>query len=415
MKAEIITIGDEILIGQVVDTNSAYLATELNKLGISVSRITSIPDLHDSIIKAFDEATTRADLIISTGGLGPTSDDITKHTLAEYFGGKLVVVPAVLQKISSLLASRGVVMNERNRKQAELPDNCELLNNSAGTAQGMWFKKEGRDFISLPGVPFEMKAIFREEMEPRLKKRFILPAIQHFTVLTHGVPESEMANRLQDWEKNLPENLKLAYLPSPGLLRLRITGKTSGDSEELKALLGTEVEKLKEIIGKHIYGYNDDKLEVIIGNLLKKNNLTLSLAESCTGGLISLLITSVPGASSYYKGGIIAYSNEVKTSDLNVSPYTILINGAVSQAVVEQMAEGVRTRYQADYSIAVSGIAGPSGGTEEKPVGTTWIAVASKNRIVSRIHNFGEDRGRNMQKAAIAGLFMLREEIIDCL
>lgn len=415
MKAEIITIGDEILIGQVVDTNSAYLATELNKLGISVSRITSIPDLHDSIIKAFDEATTRADLIISTGGLGPTSDDITKHTLAEYFGGKLVVVPAVLQKISSLLASRGVVMNERNRKQAELPDNCELLNNSAGTAQGMWFQKEGRDFISLPGVPFEMKAIFREEMEPRLKKRFILPAIQHFTVLTHGVPESEMANRLQDWEKNLPENLKLAYLPSPGLLRLRITGKTSGDSEELKALLGTEVEKLKEIIGKHIYGYNDDKLEVIIGNLLKKNNLTLSLAESCTGGLISLLITSVPGASSYYKGGIIAYSNEVKTSDLNVSPYTILINGAVSQAVVEQMAEGVRTRYQADYSIAVSGIAGPSGGTEEKPVGTTWIAVASKNRIVSRIHNFGEDRGRNMQKAAIAGLFMLREEIIDCL
>jgi nicotinamide-nucleotide amidase len=415
MKAEIITIGDEILIGQVVDTNSAYLATELNKLGISVSRITSIPDLHDSIIKAFDEATTRADLIISTGGLGPTSDDITKHTLAEYFGGKLVVVPAVLQKISSLLASRGVVMNERNRKQAELPDNCELLNNSSGTAQGMWFQKEGRDFISLPGVPFEMKAIFREEMEPRLKKRFILPAIQHFTVLTHGVPESEMANRLQDWEKNLPENLKLAYLPSPGLLRLRITGKTSGDSEELKALLGTEVEKLKEIIGKHIYGYNDDKLEVIIGNLLKKNNLTLSLAESCTGGLISLLITSVPGASSYYKGGIIAYSNEVKTSDLNVSPYTILINGAVSQAVVEQMAEGVRTRYQADYSIAVSGIAGPSGGTEEKPVGTTWIAVASKNRIVSRIHNFGEDRGRNMQKAAIAGLFMLREEIIDCL
>jgi nicotinamide-nucleotide amidase len=415
MKAEIITIGDEILIGQVVDTNSAYLATELNKLGISVSRITSIPDLHDSIIKAFDEATTRADLIISTGGLGPTSDDITKHTLAEYFGGKLVVVPAVLQKISSLLASRGVVMNERNRKQAELPDNCELLNNSSGTAQGMWFQKEGRDFISLPGVPFEMKAIFREEMEPRLKKRFILPAIQHFTVLTHGVPESEMANRLQDWEKNLPENLKLAYLPSPGLLRLRITGKTSGDSEELKTLLGTEVEKLKEIIGKHIYGYNDDKLEVIIGNLLKKNNLTLSLAESCTGGLISLLITSVPGASSYYKGGIIAYSNEVKTSDLNVSPYTILINGAVSQAVVEQMAEGVRTRYQADYSIAVSGIAGPSGGTEEKPVGTTWIAVASKNRIVSRIHNFGEDRGRNMQKAAIAGLFMLREEIIDCL
>ncbi len=415
MNAELITIGDEILIGQVVDTNSAFLATELNKLGISVKQITSVADTRESIIKAFDDASSRADMIISTGGIGPTSDDITKPALADYFGSKLVSVPEVLEQIESLLASRGVVMNERNKKQAELPDNCELLHNSAGTAQGMWFKKEGRDFISLPGVPFEMKAIFREEIEPRLRQRFSLPTIRHITVLTHGVPESEMANLIQDWETGLPGNIKLAYLPSPGMLRLRLTGRTAGDAEELKAAMEMEVEKLKSIIGKHIYGYNDDRLEVIIGKLLKENNLSLSLAESCTGGMISLLVTSVPGSSAYYKGGIVAYSNDVKTTDLNVSPYTLLINGAVSQPVVEQMAEGIRNRYLSDFAISVSGIAGPSGGTPEKPVGTTWIAVASKKRVVSRVYNFGEERGRNMQKAAIAALFMLREEIMDCL
>jgi len=220
---------------------------------------------------------------------------------------------------------------------------------------------------------------------------------------------------INDWESGLPGNIKLAYLPSPGLLRLRLTGKTSGDAEALTVAMDAEVVKLKSIIGKHIFGYNDEKLEVIIGKLLKVNNLSLSLAESCTGGMISLLITSVPGSSAYYKGGIVAYSNDVKTTDLNVSPYTLLMNGAVSQAVVEQMAEGVRNRYQSEFAIAVSGIAGPTGGTPEKPVGTTWIAVASKKRIVSRVHNFGEERGRNMQKAAIAALFMLREEIMDCL
>jgi nicotinamide-nucleotide amidase len=224
-----------------------------------------------------------------------------------------------------------------------------------------------------------------------------------------------MANRIHDWETALPENVKLAYLPSPGLLRLRLTGRAPGDAETLKATMEQEVEKLRNLIGNHIFGYNDDKLEVIIGKLLKEKNLSLSLAESCTGGMISLLVTSVPGSSSYYKGGIIAYSNDIKTSELNVSPYTLLMNGAVSQAVVEQMADGVRNRLLSDVAIAVSGIAGPSGGTEEKPVGTTWISVASKKRIVSRMHNFGEDRGRNMQKAAIAALFMLREEIMDCL
>ncbi len=415
MNSEIITIGDEILIGQVIDTNSAFLAAELNRLGISVTRITSVADTRESIIKAFDEAALRADLIISTGGLGPTSDDITKHTLTEYFGTKLVLVPSVIEKIKNLLASRGVEMNELNRKQAELPESCEILPNSAGTAQGMWFKKKGKDFISLPGVPYEMKAIFREQMETRFRQRFTLPVIHHITVLTHGIPESEMAGRLHDWEAGLPDNMKLAYLPSPGLLRLRITGRSNNDPDSLKTNMESEVEKLQLIVGDNIFGYNEDRLEVIIGKLLKENNLTLSVTESCTGGMISLLITSVPGSSVYYKGGIVAYSNEIKTAELNVSPYTLLVNGAVSQAVVEQMADGIRNRYQSDFSVAVSGIAGPTGGTEEKPVGTTWIAVASKKRIATHIHNFGEDRGRNMQKAANAALFMLWKEIKDCL
>lgn len=415
MNAEIITIGDELLIGQVVDTNSAYLAMELNKLGIQVVQITSIPDSRENILKAFDDAALRADLVIATGGLGPTSDDITKQTLAAYFGSKMIVIPTVYEKIKSLLTLRGIEMNDRTARQAELPDNCELLNNSAGSAQGMWFKKNDRNFISLPGVPFEMKAIFKEEMESRLKQRFNLPAIQHLTILTHGISESEMAGLIHDWEQHLPGNLKLAYLPSPGMLRLRITGIPTDDSTELALQLEEEAEKLKMIIGKHIFGYNDENLEVVVSKLLKSNKLSLSLAESCTGGLISYLLTSIPGSSEFYKGGIVAYSNDVKTSELNVSPYTLIMNGAVSQAVVEQMADGARKRYKSDFAIAVSGIAGPSGGTEEKPVGTTWIAVASGKRIVSQTHNFGEDRGRNMRKAAIEALFMLRKEIMDCL
>jgi len=414
LNAEIITIGDEILIGQVVDTNSAFLASELNKLGISVIQITSVPDTREGILKSLDQAKNRASLIIATGGLGPTSDDITKFTLAEYFNSRLVENQSVVEHIGSLLSARGVVMNERNRKQAELPDNCELLNNSAGSAQGMWFSRDEVNYVFLPGVPFEMKAIYHEELAHRLQERFKLPAIRHITLLTHGVPESVMANMLQEWEATLPAPLKLAYLPSPGILRLRITGKSAGSGEELTNLMAAEKSRLEEIIGPHIFGYNSDSLEEIIGSILKENKSTLSVAESCTGGAISKMITSVPGSSAYYKGGIIAYSNEIKTSELNVSPFTLMVNGAVSQAVAEQMADGVRTRFNTDFSIAVSGIAGPDGGTPEKPVGTTWIAVASRKRIVSSVHNFGEDRGRNIRKASIAGLFMLKNEIREC-
>ncbi|HLO57585.1 MAG TPA: competence/damage-inducible protein A [Bacteroidales bacterium] len=415
MNAEIITIGDEILIGQVIDTNSAYLASQLNLLGIPVIQITSVPDIKENILKALDSASERADLIVCTGGLGPTSDDITKPALAEYFGSKLVINPHAVDSIRLLLESRGVELNERNLKQAELPHNCEVLHNSAGTAQGMWFNRNNKVFISLPGVPYEMKAIWQEELAPKLKSTFPLPAIEHITVLTHGVPESVMAGIINDWENSLPENMKLAYLPSPGILRLRITGKTEGSAVELKDKMEEQALKLEQIIGKPVFGRGEDKLEIIVGNILKSNNLTVSTAESCTGGTISAMLTSISGSSAYFKGGIVSYSNDVKTSELSVSPYSLIMNGAVSQQVVEQMADGARTKLNTDFAVAVSGIAGPDGGTEEKPVGTTWIAVASKKRIISNVHNFGEDRGRNIQKAAIAALFMLREEIMNCL
>lgn len=415
MNAEIITIGDEILIGQVIDTNSAFLASELNKIGIAVVRITSVPDTREDVTQALDAGFQRADLLICTGGLGPTLDDITKHTLADYFNMRLVINPYVVDQIRELLEKKGIVINERNLKQAELPELCEVLRNSMGTAQGMWFTKDNKHAIALPGVPYEMKAIWYEEILMRLKERFQLPPIQHFTILTHGVPESRMADMIQEWENNLPSNLKLAYLPSPGILRLRITGKSAGDYASLKSQINDEVEKLKSIIGSYIFGYNDEKLEVIIGTLLKDNYLTLSTAESCTGGMISTMITSIPGSSEYFKGGIVAYSNEIKTSELSVSPYTLIMNGAVSQQVVEQMADGARNRFNTDFAIAVSGIAGPDGGTEEKPVGTIWIGIATRKRIVSAVYNFGDERSLNIQKAAVTALLMLRKEVLSCL
>ncbi len=414
MNAEIITIGDELLIGQVVDTNSAYIASRLNLIGIRVVQITSVADQSDKIVQAVDSAFTRANLVICTGGLGPTNDDITKLTLAEYFNMKLIMNPYVVDQIRGLLESRGYEVVERSLKQAELPDGCEVLPNSAGTAQGMWFVKEDKHLISLPGVPYEVKAIWYEGLEDLLKERFPLPALRHFTVLTNGIPESKMADLIAEWENNLPGNIKLAYLPSPGILRLRLTGLIV-DESDVNRVIREEVKKLESIIGEHVFGYNDDRPETVLQDLLLNENLTVSTAESCTGGMIGATITSVPGSSAYYKGGVVVYSNEVKTSELSVSPYTLIMNGAVSQPVVEQMADGVRSRFNTDFAVSVSGIAGPDGGTTEKPVGTTWIAVASKNKIVSAVYNFGDERSRNIQKATVAALLMLRKEILSCL
>lgn len=412
MTSEIITIGDEITIGQVIDTNSAFIAEELNKTGIETIRITSVSDNKDSITGALDNAKEKADIVIMTGGLGPTGDDITKNTLAEYFGSTLVLNQVVLNRIKGFLLSRSMDVTERNVKQAELPDNCKIITNNYGTASGMWFEEKGRIFISLPGVSYEMKSMIKNDIIPEFEKRFKLPFIIHKTILTNGTTESEMADRLNNWESNLPPDIKLAYLPSPGILRLRISGK-GNDKSKLEKEINNQVDTLFKLVSDYVFGYEDDRIEEITGNLLAKNNLTVAVAESCTGGKISELLTSIPGSSAYFKGSVIAYSNEIKTRILGVSENNLKKFGAVSEEVVKEMAEKILKLYNAGFAVATSGIAGPSGGTDTKPVGTTWIAVASKNETVTRKYSFGEHRGRNILKASFTALNMLRKLVLD--
>jgi nicotinamide-nucleotide amidase len=411
MLAEIITIGDEILIGQVVDTNSAFLASELNKAGIRVGQITSIGDQREQIVTALDEAAKRTGLVVISGGLGPTSDDITKQTLADYFNTKLALNEDVLDHIKNLLAARGVEMNERNIRQAELPEGCRLLHNASGTAQGMWFEKKGTVFISLPGVPFEMESIMKDYALPRIKDFFHLPPLRHITVLTHGLAESAMAVKIESWEKALPASVKLAYLPSPGILRLRLSCFDPGMQDGCDPLT-EETAKLRFLIAGHIFGYNNDTIEEVTGKLLREKKRTLALAESCTGGKIASLITLVPGCSEYFLGSVTAYSNTSKINILGVHSASIEAHGAVSQVVAEEMAHGARERFGADFSVATTGIAGPSGGSIEKPVGTTWIAIATDQTMRSEKFSLGEHRGRNIQKAAVAALFMLHKELM---
>ncbi len=412
MKAEIISIGDEILIGQVVNTNAAWLGEELTAIGIGVRRSTAIADRREDILATLEESGKRAELVIITGGIGPTNDDITKSTLAEYFGSKLVHNEEAMDRIRKLLEGR-VDLNELNIGQAMLPDNCLPIPNYHGTASGMWFEKEGKQYISLPGVPYEMKAMMTDYILPRLKESFDLPAIMHKTILVQGIAESHLATMLREYEGSLPREVKLAYLPSPGRVRLRLT--VSGkDREQVARLIEQQTERLQPYIPEgSAYGFDEERLEVLIGSLLKGKKATLSTAESCTGGSIAKMITSVPGSSEYYIGSVVAYSNRIKEKELGVSAESLEKHGAVSREVVEQMAEGVRKRFGTDYAIATSGIAGPDGGTPEKPVGTTWIAVASGKTVVSEVHRLGNHRGRNIQKAALTGLNMLRNLIIN--
>ena len=408
MKAEIISIGDEILIGQVINTNAAWIGEALTGIGIQVSRNLTIADVGQDIKSALDECAGRAELVIITGGLGPTRDDITKKALAEYFGSKLVKNEEALKGIRELLGSRGVNMNPLNEEQAMVPDNCTLLPNRFGTASGMWFSKNGTEFISLPGVPYEMKAMITGSVLPRLRDEYTLDTIIHKTILVQGIPESHLADRLSEFEDQLPAKVKLAYLPSPGRVRLRLTAKGK-DRQEISDLIDIATKKLiKRIPADNFYGYNDEQLEQVVGELLKKQGATLALAESCTGGNIARMITSVPGCSEYFLGSMVAYSNDIKENVLGVKPDTLMQFGAVSEDVVRQMAEGVLKLYGADYAVATSGIAGPDGGTPEKPVGTTWIAVTSKGKTISKLYHFGEHRGRNIQKASMTGLNMLR-------
>lgn len=411
INAEIITIGDEILIGQIVDTNSAWIAQQLNAIGINVWQMTSISDDKAHIISSLDIAALHADLIIVTGGLGPTRDDVTKQTIVEYFHSTCVRNQAVLDHIKELLSPRGIEIGELNASQADLPDNCTVLHNALGTAPGMWFEKEGAVFVFMPGVPFEMKYIVSEQLIPRLKTCFETPAIVHKTLMLTGIAESMLAKHISSWEDQLPSGVKLAYLPSPGLMRLRLTAK-GGSEAELNTLIRKEIEKLIPLISNWFYAFDNELIEETIGKILKNNKLTLSTAESCTGGKIAAMITSVAGSSAYFMGSVVAYDNKIKENVLQVDPQLIVNHGAVSQQVVEAMATHCREIFGTDYAVATSGIAGPDGGTPEKPVGTVWIAVASGNKLFSKMLSLGDNnRERNITRSALAVLSDLYKEI----
>ncbi|MES2560904.1 MAG: competence/damage-inducible protein A [Bacteroidota bacterium] len=412
MKAEIITIGDEILIGQIIDTNSSWLGQELGKMGISVVHRASVSDQRSHIIDALNDASQRADIIIMTGGLGPTKDDVTKYTLANYFGTDLVLNEEVLEWVTKIFRLRKLPMIDSNKNQAMVPANCDVLFNRSGTAPGMWFNVNGKIFISMPGVPFEMKVIFEEQCIPRLQKHFELPVIIHRTIQTCSIGESFLAKKIEALENALPQHIKLAYLPNIGQVRLRFSGYHS-NKEILASEMDTIISNLYELIGEYIFGEEDDTLQKVVGLLLKGKSKTISTAESCTGGYMAHLITSVPGSSEYYQGSVISYANTIKIHELGVSPETLKTVGAVSEDCVKQMAEGVRKKFNTDYAISTSGVAGPDGGSDEKPVGTVWIAVSSATQTIALQFNMGDNRERTIYRTAIQGLDMLRKMLLE--
>jgi len=408
MNAQIITIGEELLIGQTIDTNSAWIAEELNLLGIKVTKITSISDKKEQIIETLDINIKESNLVIITGGLGPTNDDITKQTLAKYFDSELVLNSDVLDDVKRVIGARGANMLELNINQAMVPDKCKVLRNPKGTAAGMWFEKNNCVIISLPGVPFEMKAILSQVGFPQIRLKFETPFILHKSVHTTGIPESQLADILKDWEANLSKRINLAYLPSPGDIKLRLD--ISGENEaELHEILNTEIEKLNHLIPEAIFGYDNDTIESVVGKELLLNGLTISTAESCTGGRMATMLTSISGSSRYFKGSVVAYSNEVKHELLDVNATDLEQFGAVSEQVARQMAEGVMRKLKTDIGIATTGIAGPTGGSEDKPVGTIWIAVASKKQTFAIKKVFGNSRLRNIQNSSAFALNFLRK------
>ena len=413
IQTSIITIGDELLIGQVIDTNSAWMAQQLNKSGIRVLRRIAVGDVWDEIWNALDQESKQADIILITGGLGPTADDITKPLLCKYFSGKMVVNDGALQNVINIFTNilkRPII--ERNLKQAEVPDNCKVLLNKSGTAPGMWFEKGGKIFVSMPGVPNEMKGMMQDDVIPLLNNYFQFPHLAHRTLLTAGVGESFIAEMIEDFEKALPKHIKLAYLPNYGMVRLRLS---SSGSE----ILSTEDEiqhyfiSLQELIKEFLVTNKDEPMQQVVANLLVAKNQTISTAESCTGGYIAHLLTQKAGASAYYSGSIVSYSYKAKESLLEVSQSVLEINGAVSEEVVIQMANGALKALNTDYTIAVSGIMGPDGGMKDKPVGTVWIAVGNFEQIVTQKFTFNFDRTRNVELTATFALNMLRKFILS--
>jgi nicotinamide-nucleotide amidase len=412
VKAEIITIGDEILIGQIIDTNSAWLAEQFNLNGIEIYQITSVHDDVDHITEALRKAEQKVDLVLITGGLGPTKDDITKVALCRYFNTRLVFHEPTFNWIKERFKNRNIDLNKLNRDQALLPEACQVLHNKVGTAPGMWFEKNDTIFISVPGVPFEMQYLTEQEILPRVQQNSKTKAIFHKTIQTQGLPESMLAERLENWESSLPHNIKLAYLPNPMSVRLRLSAM-GADTEVLKKQVNDEIERLKQLIPDFLFGYDNETLAEVTGRMLLENNQTLAVAESCTGGYISHLLTLVPGSSAYYKGGVTAYSNETKVNILDVSREVLQKYGAVSEQVIRQMAEGVRNEFETDYAVATSGIAGPGGGSAEKPVGTVWIAVSGTNHTVVRKYVFGDNRERNIIRASQTAIQLLRNMLLE--
>ncbi|MBC6489994.1 competence/damage-inducible protein A [Flavihumibacter stibioxidans] len=412
-KASIITIGDELLIGQVIDTNSAWMAQVLNKAGITVSRRVAVGDEWNAIWEALDQEMESADIILLTGGLGPTADDITKPLLCEYFGGKLVLNQGVLNHVTYLFEKvYNRPMIERNIKQAEVPDVCTVLHNANGTAPGMWFEKDRKILVSLPGVPFEMKGLMTAEVIPALLKKFSLPVILHRTLITAGIGESFLAERIKEFENSLPASIRLAYLPNYGMVRLRLSA-TGFEREELTAAIESKFTELQDMLADVLITNQDQSMEEVIADLLRSGHKTLATAESCTGGYIAHLLTAMPGSSKYFLGGIVSYDNQVKQDLLEVTPETLYTEGAVSEATVRQMVQGALKSIKTDYALAVSGIMGPDGGSDEKPVGTVWVAVGNSREIITQRFRFRFERRRNIELTAVNALNLLRKFIID--
>lgn len=414
INASIITIGDELLIGQTIDTNSAFIAQELNKIGVWVRRRIAVGDVWDDIWQSLDEESKHSRVIIITGGLGPTADDITKPLLCKYFGGNLIVDENVLTHVKYLFEKvyrRPGPILERNLKQAEVPDVCTVLHNARGSAPGMLFRKQGVLFFSLPGVPHEMKGLLINEVIPLLLKEFAMPAIVHRTAFTAGQGESMIAERLVDFEATLPSHIKLAYLPNYGMVKLRLTA-IGNTKEEVEAEIKPYFEKLQDLVKEYLVTDEDEGLEVVIGKILKATGKTMGTAESCTGGYIASLITSLAGSSAYYKGSIVSYANEIKEHILGVRHDTLISYGAVSKETVIEMARGAIQTLDVDYTLAVSGIMGPDGGTEEKPVGTVWLAAANREKTETLVLNLRFDRQRNIAMTASNALNFLRKFIL---
>lgn len=410
MKASIITIGDEILIGQIVDTNSVSIARHLNAAGIVVREKRSIGDDRTQILQTVEQALQTCEVTILTGGLGPTKDDITKKTLSELFHCEMRYDRQVADHVEKMLTGRGIEFNDLNRSQALVPTACTVLFNAHGTAPGMWFEQNGHVVVSLPGVPYEMEHLMQDEVMPRLKARFALRQIVHRTMITAGLPESMLAKRIEAWENALPPYLKLAYLPNPGAVRLRLSAYEV-EGESVAREIDRQFEALRKIIPHHIIGFETASMQELVHGILTGRHLTLATAESCTGGSIAARFTALPGASAYFRCGVVAYSNEAKVDLLGVRTDDIARYGAVSEQVARQMAEGVRRAAGADCAIATTGIAGPTGGSEEKPVGTVWIAVATPGRTVAQLRQCGSDRGQIIDRASAFAIGLLR----DCL